>query len=318
MNTYKQHTPKIGLALGSGSARGWAHIGVINALAEQGIEPNIITGCSIGTLVAAAYAKGELDKLEKWVRQLKWKEIVDLMDISFLGGGFIKGDKLIDYFLKGTKDIDIEDLDIPFGAITTDLDSGREIWLQNGSLFDAVRASIALPGLFTPVERVGRWYVDGGLVNPVPVSLCRAMGAEIVIAVNLNGDVVGKHRREKDRIIKASRKEEAETENQLWKRFLDSFKNTIKTKKDAWFEELLGSNEDMPGMFDVLTGSINIMQDRITRSRMAGEPPDLMLTPRLAHIGMLDFDQADEVITEGVACVERMQTALEYAVKESD
>jgi NTE family protein len=176
MNTHKQHKPQIGLALGSGSARGWAHIGVINALAEQGIEPDIITGCSIGSLVAAAYAKGELNKLENWVRQLKWKEIVDLMDISFLGGGFLKGDKLIDFFKQRTDDVNIEDLDISFGAVTTDLDSGREIWLQEGSLLDAVRASIALPGLFTPVEREGRWYVDGGLVNPVPVSLCHGRG----------------------------------------------------------------------------------------------------------------------------------------------
>ena len=315
MNAHKQHKPKIGLALGSGSARGWAHIGVIRALAEEGIEPDVITGCSIGALVGAAYAKGELDKLEDWVRQLEWKKVVDLMDISFLGGGFLKGDKLIDFFKTRTEDVKIEDLDIPFGAVTTDLDSGREIWLQEGSLLDAVRASIALPGLFTPVERDGRWHVDGGLVNPVPVSLCRAMGAEIVIAVNLNGDVVGKHRREQDRDIVAARKQEAETEHQLWERFVDTFKNTIKTKKETWLEELLGSNQDMPGMFDVLAGSINIMQDRITRSRMAGDPPDLMLTPRLAHVGMLEFDRADEVIAEGHACVERMQTALEYAVK---
>jgi NTE family protein len=315
MNAHKQHKPKIGLALGSGSARGWAHIGVINALAEQGVEPDIITGCSIGSLVAAAYAKGELDELENWVRQLQWNEIVDLMDISFLGGGFLKGDKLIEFFKKGTKDINIEDLEIPFGAVTTDLETGREIWLQNGSLFDAVRASIALPGLFTPVEREGRWHVDGGLVNPVPVSLCRAMGAEIVIAVNLNGDVVGKHRREREKELAEARKQETETEHQLWERFVDTFKNTVRTKKETWLEELLGTNEDMPGMFEVLAGSINIMQDRITRSRMAGDPAEIMLSPRLAHIGLLEFDQADEVIAEGRATVERMQSALEYAIQ---
>lgn len=312
-----QSRPKIGLALGSGSARGWSHIGVIRALAEQGIEPDIVTGCSIGAIVGAAYAKGELDKLENWVSQLKWKEIVDLMDISFLGGGFLKGDKLIDFFKTRTKDINIEDLDIPFGTVTTELDSGRENWIQAGSMFDAVRASFALPGLFTPVELEGRWHVDGGLVNPVPVSLCRAMGAEVVIAVNLNGDVVGKHRRERDKAIAASRKQEAETEQQLWERFIDTIKSTVKTKKESWLEELLGPNEDMPGMFEVLTGSINIMQDRITRSRMAGDPADVMLTPRLAHVGILEFDRAKEVIAEGRACVQRMQTALEYAVQSS-
>ena len=315
MITHKQHKPKIGLALGSGSARGWAHIGVINALAEQGIEPDIITGCSIGSLVAAAYAKGELDKLENWVRQLKWKEIVDLMDISFLGGGFLKGDKLIEFFKQRTKDVNIEDLDIPFGAVTTDLDSGREIWLQEGSLLDAVRASIALPGLFTPVEREGRWHVDGGLVNPVPVSLCRAMGAEIVIAVNLNGDVVGKHRRNREKELAEARKQETEAEIELWDRFVTLFKNSVESKKETWLKELLGEKDNMPGMFEVLAGSINIMQDRITRSRMAGDPADLMLTPRLAHIGLLEFDQADEVITEGCASVERMKSALEYAIQ---
>lgn len=311
----KQRRPKIGLALGSGSARGWSHIGVIRALAEQGIEPDIITGCSIGALVGAAYVKGELDILEDWVRQLQWKEIVDLMDISFLGGGFLKGDKLIEFFEKRTKDIKIEDLDIPYGAVTTDLDSGREIWLQDGSLLDAVRASIALPGLFTPVEREGRWHVDGGLVNPVPVSLCRAMGAEIVIAVNLNGDVVGKHRRGREKEIAEARKQETAAEMELWDRFVTLLKNSVESKKEMWLKELLGEKDDMPGMFEVLAGSINIMQDRITRSRMAGDPADVMLSPRLAHIGMLEFDQADEVIEEGRASVERMQSALEYAIQ---
>jgi NTE family protein len=311
----ERRKPKIGLALGSGSARGWSHIGVIRALDEQGIEPDIITGCSIGALVGAAYAKGDLDKLEDWVRQLRWKEIVDLMDISFLGGGFLKGDKLIEFFKKRTKDINIQDLDISYGAVTTDFDTGREIWLQSGSLLDAVRASIALPGLFTPVQREGRWHVDGGLVNPVPVSLCRAMGAEIVIAVNLNGDVVGKQRREREKEVTHTRHQGTEAEMELWDRFVGQFKNSVQSKKEVWLEELLGSSKDMPGLFEVLAGSINIMQDRITRSRMAGDPPDVMLTPRLAHIDMLEFDRADEVIAEGYASMQRMQAALDAAVQ---
>lgn len=317
MNVRRQYKPKVGLALGSGSARGWSHIGVIRALAEQEIEPDIITGCSIGALVGGAYVKGELDKLEDWVRQLRWKEIVDLMDISFIGGGFLKGDKLIQLITKKTKDINIEDLSIPFGAVTTDLDSGREVWLQSGSLLEAVRASIALPGLFTPVDRQGRWHVDGGLVNPVPVSLCRAMGAEIVIAVNLNGDVVGKHRRRRGKEIALARQHESEAEMELWDRFVSQFKNSIQSKKKEWLQDLLGSSKDMPGMFEVLAGSINIMQDRITRSRMAGDPADVMLTPHLAHIGMLEFDRVDEVIAEGYASVQRMQAAIDDAIQHS-
>ena len=309
----EQNKPKIGLALGSGSARGWSHIGVIRALEQQGIKPDIVTGCSIGAIVGAAYAKGELSKLEDWVRQLKWKEVVELMDISFLGGGFLKGEKLMAFFEGYTEDINIEDLDKPFGTVVTDLDSGREIWLQSGSLLDAVRASFALPGVFTPVEREGRWYVDGGLVNPVPVSLCRAMGAEIVIAVNLNGDVVGKQRREREKEIAHARKQETEAEMELWDRFVGQFRESVQSKKEEWLEELLGSSKDMPGMFEVLAGSINIMQDRITRSRMAGDPPDVMLTPHLAHIGMLEFDRAEEVIAEGYASTQRMQSALDAA-----
>lgn len=307
--------PKIGLALGSGSARGWSHIGVIRALTEQGIKPDIITGCSIGALVGATYVKGELDKLEEWVRQLGWKEIVDLLDISFLGGGFIKGENLMQFIESHTRDVNIEELEIPYGAVTTDLDTGREIWLQSGSLLDTVRASIALPGLFTPVEREGRWHVDGGLVNPVPVSLCRAMGAEIVIAVNLNGDVVGKHRRERDKENISDRKTESEVEVDVWDRFISQFKNSVQSKKEEWLKEMFGSSKDMPGMFEVLAGSINIMQDRITRSRMAGDPADVMLSPRLAHIGMMEFDRADEVISEGYASVQRMQAVLDAALQ---
>ena len=313
--TGKHYRPKIGLALGSGSARGWSHIGVIRALVEQGLEPDIISGCSIGALIGAAYAKGDLDKLEEWVRQLRWKEIVDLMDISYLGGGFLKGDKVIQFIMEETKDINIEDLDIPFGAVTTDLDTGREIWLQSGSLLEAVRSSFALPGLFTPVKREGRWHVDGGLVNPVPVSLCRAMGAEIVIAVNLNGDVVGKHRRQRDKEIEIARKKESEVEMELWGRFVSQFRNSVQSKKDAWLKDLFGSKKDMPGMFEVLAGSLNIMQDRITRSRMAGDPAEVMLAPRLAHISMLEFDRADEVIAEGYASVQRMQPVLDDALQ---
>jgi NTE family protein len=305
---------KIGLALGSGSARGWSHIGVIRALAEQGIEPDVVSGCSIGSLVGAAYAKGELDKLEEWARQLRWQEIVDLMDINFLGGGFMKGDKLFQYIRRQTDDINIENLSIPFAAVTTDFDTGREVWLQRGSLLDAVRASIALPGLFTPAKLDGRWYVDGGLVNPVPVSLCRALGAEIVIAVNLNGELVGKHRQQREKELARAREKESQAEIMLWDRFAGQFKDSFRSTKEAWLEELLGANKEMPGMFEVLAGSINVMQDRITRSRMAGDPPDVMLTPRLAHIGMLEFDRADEVIAEGYGSLERMQAALEDAL----
>ena len=192
-STQSRSGPKIGIALGSGSARGWAHIGVIKGLAELGIEPDIVAGTSIGALVGAAYANDQLDLLEQWALSLNWKELVSYLDMGVAGGGVIEGEKLLDFFSKHVNHSDIESMPKKFAAVATDLDTGREIWLQTGSVLHAVRASIALPGLFRPFKLNDRWLVDGGLVDPVPVSLCRAMGADIVIAVNLNGDIVGKH-----------------------------------------------------------------------------------------------------------------------------
>ena len=177
-------TPKIGLALGSGSARGWAHMGVLKALDDAGIKPDVVCGSSIGALVGAAYAAGELDRFAEWTQTLNMRSVFGFMDFK-LSGGMLKGEKLIDFWRRNFVDFDIESSAIPFAAVATDLHSGAEVWLREGSMADAVRASIALPGLFTPVQRGGRLLVDGGLVNPVPASLARAMGADIVIAVGV-------------------------------------------------------------------------------------------------------------------------------------
>jgi NTE family protein len=185
------HRPRVGLALGSGSARGWAHIGVIRALAEAGVRPDIVCGTSIGALVGAAYAAGELDRLENWVRGLGIGEVVGFLDVS-LSGGVLKGDRLMEFFSRDFADRPIDELGVPFAAVATSLRTGAEIWLRRGSIFKAVRASIALPGLFAPVRWEGSFLVDGGLVNPVPVSLARAMGADVVIAVDLGSDILGR------------------------------------------------------------------------------------------------------------------------------
>jgi NTE family protein len=184
---------KIGLALGGGAARGWAHIGVINALAEKGIKPDIVCGTSIGALVGAAYAAGNIDKLTDWVNSLTKLETAKFFNINTSFNGFIKKDKLHDFFCHYVVDdaIDIEQLDKQFASVATDLHSGREIWLQSGKVTEAVWASIGLPGLFPPMRyKKNQWLLDGGLVNPVPVSVCRALGADFVIAVNLNGDLL--------------------------------------------------------------------------------------------------------------------------------
>jgi len=303
--------PKIGLALGSGSARGWAHIGVIQELAEIGIKPDIVAGCSIGAIVGAAYTSNQLDKLESWVRRLTKKEILKYIDLAITGGGFIQGNKLFELARQNFPEDKIELLPRQFGMVATELDTGREIWFQDGSLLDALRASIALPGMFTPVKLNGRWLVDGGLSNPVPISLCRAMGADIVIAVNLNGDIVGKHTRKCINKKEISENKNHTDNNELWERVSSQLKQSLNEGKDIILSELFGDSINSPGLFDVLTSSINIMQDRITRSRMAGDPPDIILSPRLSQLGLMEFDQASVAIEEGRASVQRMHPALE-------
>lgn len=284
------HQPKIGLALGGGSARGWAHIGVLRALAEAGVVPDMVCGTSIGALVGAAYVDGDLDRLENWARELTLQTIVGFLDFS-IGGGLIKGEKLIEFFRSHFVDLQISALPLPFAAVATDLQTGREVWLQEGLVSDAVRASIALPGLFTPIEHEGRWLVDGGLVNPVPVSLCRAMGADLVIAVDLNSDIVGKHLRK----ARASKAAAADNPEGVSETVLARIQSGMATLGIAGPK----TSNSRPSMLDVLASSINIMQERITRSRLAGEPADVLITPRLAELGLMEFHRASIAIEAG-------------------
>ncbi len=290
--------PVIGLALGSGSARGWAHIGVIRTLQDAGIRPDLVCGASIGAVVGAAYALGELDRFEDWATSLTGRTVFSFMDFK-LSGGMLKGEKVIEFFRRNFSDRDIEKLDMPFAAVATALHSGSEVWLRSGSTADAVRASMALPGLFTPAQRDGRLLVDGGLVNPVPVSLARAMGADVVIAVDLNADILSRHLRVPVRdaapepVAQALEDEAAHTGDAApWMRRLqDSFVSLLPSSEP--------DQERLPSLLEVVMGSVNIMQVRITRSRMAGEPPEVVIAPRLAHLGLLDFYRAGEAITEG-------------------
>ncbi|MHB1084539.1 MAG: patatin-like phospholipase RssA [Thiobacillus sp.] len=296
----------IGLALGGGSARGWAHIGVIRALHEAGIEPDIICGTSIGALVGAAYVGDELDRLESWVSSLNLQAVVSFLDFS-LGSGLIKGDKLMAFFRSHFVDRDISDLARPFGVVATDLRRGREVWLREGRVTDAVRASIALPGLFTPVQRDGSWLVDGGLVNPVPVSLCRAMGADLVIAVDLNADLLGRHL--KPRPVKAARNQATPE--------ADTLADSVMARIQASMAQL-GINPNHgprpPAMLDVLASSINIMQVLITRSRLAGEPADVMITPQLADLGLMEFHRARLAIDAGRRAVNDVMPQLQARI----
>jgi NTE family protein len=298
----EQH--KIGLALGSGSARGWAHIGVIHELGRLGIKPEIVCGSSIGALVGASLACGQLDALESWVRKLTVRDILRLIDLSLTRGGLIQGNKLVQAFCEFVSDVDIESLALEYGAVATNLSAGREFWFDKGPLLTAVRASIALPGLFPPVEYRGNWLVDGGLVNPVPVSMCRAMGADIVIAVNLNSELVGNRAR-------AASREARVTLNLAQSELIQKIATGLSPVKEKVESMLSFGNgtKRMPGLFETITGSIDIMQDRITKSRLAGDPPDVLISPHLAHMGLLEFDRSDEAIEEGVAAVKRAQAA---------
>jgi len=296
----KSASVRIGLALGSGSSRGWAHIGVIKALAEVGIEPDIICGCSIGAVVGASYAAGNLNLLEQWALSLTRLEIARYFEINLSLNGFVDTGRLQSFLVKYVcnEQETIENLKKTYAAVSTELATGREIWFTSGLVIDAVWGSISLPGLFPPMQSKGRWLVDGGLVNPVPVSLCRAMGADVVIAVNLNGDIMRK------RISKKPGKPGADS-------MIDKFTETVKKYSETIFAGKKQRNAP-PDLFNALAGSINIMQDKITRSRMAGDPPDILLAPKLSHIGLLEFYRAAEAIQEGRECVNRMLSEIHY------
>lgn len=290
---------RVGVAFGSGSARGWAHLGVLRALEERSIQPVAVAGASVGALVAAAYASGQWRELEAWVRTLTRVDVWRLLDTTFRGGGVMRGNRLMHAIGECIEDREIEELPIAFAAVAADLNTGEEIWLRSASMLAAVRASSGMPGLFTPVRHQGRWMIDGGVVNPVPVSLCRALGADYVIAVNLNGPV---HERwmTKSRIepavTLASAKESKEEQpvEAGWARF-----DRLSELLDGLVESLKPESMGEPGLFDVMAGSIHIMQDQIARNRMAFDPPNLEISPPLSHLQLMDFHRAAEAIQAG-------------------
>lgn len=286
---------KLGIALGSGAARGWAHIGVLKALREAGIRPDIVTGTSIGALVGAAYINDHLESLEKWLCGLTKMQTARFFTLSKHFNGFINKDKLRPMLAQyvASEDLRIENFEQQFASVATDLHTGREVWCTEGGLLDSVFASISLPGLFPVMHYRDRWLIDGGLVNPVPVSVCRALGADVVLAINLNGDILGKHLHE-------DKTAEEDNGDGLYAK-LSGF---ISDYAGDWFQSNK-KNDDTPDMFDALAASINITQDRITRSRMAGDPPDVLVSPRLAHVGLLEFYRAGEVIDTGYQAMQR-------------
>jgi NTE family protein len=286
--------PKIGLILGGGVARGFAHIGALRTLLKHGIVPDIVIGTSIGAVVGAAYLAGKLDVMEEWARSLNRFRIMSYLDFR-VSAGLINGNRLVAALNEHLGDINIEDLDRPFLAVATDLATGHEVWLRQGPLVEALRASFSLPGIFPPVMLDHRWLVDGALVNPVPVSAGVAMGAQMTIAINLNADIIGMARRPGANIQTVAGFDLLDEQHET----------AVKARRTPLLKRLFRRETDHPSLFGVMFSSLNILQDRIARSRLAGDPPDVVIDPRIGHIGMAEFDRAAELIEEGAAAVER-------------
>jgi NTE family protein len=298
--------PSIGLALGGGAARGFAHIGVMRTLVAHGIVPDVIVGTSIGAVVGGCYAARQLDTLETWARGLTVRGVLGNLDINLSGSGLIRGSHLAARLQAALPDIRIDDLPLRFAAIATEFNTGHEIWLTRGRLSDALRASYALPGIFPPVRIGGRWLVDGALVNPVPVSAARALGARLVIAVNLNSDLFGRG------TIIASHGSDEEDEE------------AAQAAKGNGLLGLFGGERSLrrqfigrrgrPSIPTVMVEAFNVMQDRITRARLAGDPPDVLVSPRLGQVGWFDFHRAGEVIAIGAEATEKAFESVSEAI----
>lgn len=290
---------KIGLALGAGSARGWAHIGILRALTEAGIEPDIVAGTSIGAVVGGLHVAGELDALEEFARDLTRRKVLGFLDFNFSGTGLIHGQRLRDVLDTRMKGVQIEALAKRFVAVATEISTGHETWLSRGHLVDAMRASYALPGIFKPVNIEGRWLFDGALVNPIPVSVCRALGARYVIAVNVNSEAGhGTVVTDVEALPLPALPPPDPEDRGLFARNSRAVKKLLQ-------RQFFGRDDNGPGISTVMLQAFNIVQDRIARSRLAGDPPDIMILPRLPPVGLFDFHRADEMIECGMAAVQR-------------
>ena len=299
--------PTIGIALGGGAARGWAHIGVLRTLIEAGFEPDIVAGTSIGAVAGACYVTDRLDALQDFAASLTRRRVFGFLDFNFGGSGLLTGQRLGARLQQHLQEVTIEQLTRKFVAVATELGTGHEVWLNKGSLVNALKASFALPGIFRPVQINGRWLIDGALVNPIPVSVCRALGARIVIAVNLNSDVFGKGSVIHDQ---------------------EAYADPLAAIEDARLpgsngraavhllhRQIFGRGNGAPGISAVMMDAINITQDRIARSRLAGDPPDITISPKVGNIGLFDFHRAGEAIELGAQAAEKQIEELKQVVR---
>jgi NTE family protein len=296
---------RIGLALGGGVARGWAHIGVLKRLEELGLKPDIVCGTSVGALAGGFWLSGRLPALEDWARSLTKRRMLTYFDLMLNGSGLMAGQRLRAIMDKHLGDQRIEDLPADFVAVAADLTSGHETWLRSGLLADAIEAAYALPGVFPPRAHDGRWLIDGALVNPLPVSVCRALGARLVIAVGLHADAYAR--------ALASRVERREGPDLASGRQLAGI--SPGPAERVMLRKLFNPTGPAPGLGSVMLAAFNIVMDRVTRSRLAGDPPDVMITPQVGHIPLLDFDRADEMIRLGCEAANYSAPRIERAIE---
>jgi NTE family protein len=296
--------PSIGLALGGGAARGFAHIGVLRTLLARGIKPDIIAGTSIGAVVGGCYAAGYLDALEHWARHLTRRRVFGYLDFNLGGSGLIGGNRLAAKLENELRDLTFQDLPIRMSAIATEIGTGHEIWLTRGRLVEAVSASYALPGIFPPVRIGGRWLMDGALVNPLPVSAARAFGARLVIAVNLNADNFGRGTiiqdhgpNEDDVLLRAA-----------------ILQGGLRGKAERMIKRQFFGTPGRPGLSTVMIEAFQVVQDRITRARLAGDPPDVLISPKLGRINLFDFHRAEETIALGAEAAEKALEPIAEAI----
>lgn len=297
----------IGLVLGGGAARGFAHIGVLRTLMAHGIRPDVIAGTSIGAVVGGLFAAGELDAFEEWCRQLTRRRVLGYLDLKFGGSGLIGGSRLVRKLESALGETCFSDLPTRLAAIATEIGTGHEIWLTRGRLSDAMAASYALPGIFPPKLIGGRWLMDGAMVNPLPISAARALGARLVIAVNLNADNFGRG------TIIQDHGPDAEDDARRAQHQLDRSRSRI-FRTDRLLQRQFFGAPDRPGLSTVMVEAFQVMQDRITRSRLAGDPPDVMISPRLGRINLFDFHRAKESITLGAEAAEKSIEAISESI----
>jgi len=299
--------PRIVLALGGGVARGWAHIGVLRTLIHAGYTPDVVCGTSIGAVVGGLYVAGKLDQLEAWARSLTTRAIFGLLDFTFGGGGLFGGHRLTKLLEEQIDSVCFDTLSRPFAAVATELETGREVWLRDGTLIDALRASYALPGVFAPVKLDDRWLVDGALVNPCPTSLARSYGGHVVIAVSLHSDIIGEPQ------------DQASSDNAP---MLAALHEEAKAQGGSWLrpdrmvlQHLFGPSNNGPSLSTVMLDALNILLDRVSRARLAGDPPDVLIAPRIAPIGLLEFNRAAETIELGAAAAREALPYIRHALQ---